>query len=62
MFIIGSLKKQSLEVFELKNNKLINNSSIIKNKIGRVRDIEINAVGQIFLLSNDKSALWILKK
>ena len=43
MFIIGSLKKQSLEVFELKNNKLINNSSIIKNKIGRVRDIEINA-------------------
>ena len=62
MFIIGSLKKQSLEVFELKNNKLINNSSIIKNKIGRVRDIEINATGQIFLLSNDKSALWILKK
>ena len=62
MFIIGSLKKQSLEVFELKNNKLINNSSIIKNKIGRVRDIEINPAGQIFLLSNDKSALWILKK
>ena len=62
MFIIGSLKKQSLEVFELKNNKLINNSSIIKNKIGRVRDIEINASGQILLLSDDKSALWILKK
>ena len=62
MFIIGSLKKQSLEVFELKNNKLIKNSSIIKNKIGRVREIEINAAGQIFLLSNDKSALWILKK
>ena len=62
MFIIGSLKKKSLEVFELKNNKLTNISTIIRNKIGRVRDIEINASGQILLLSNDKSALWILKK
>ena len=62
MFIIGSLKKKSLEVFELKNNKLTNTSTIIRNKIGRVRDIEINASGQILLLSNDKSALWILKK
>ena len=51
------MKKQSLEVFELKNNKLIKNSTIIKNKIGRVREIEINAAGQIFFLSNNKSAL-----
>ena len=61
-FIIGSLKKKSLEIFELKNNNLINTSLIISNKIGSVRDIEINASGQIFLLSNDKSALWLLKK
>ena len=49
------VEKAIIRSFGLKNNKLINNSSIIKNKIGRVRDIEINASGQILLLSDDKS-------
>jgi len=60
--LVGSLKYQYLSVLHRKNNRFIEEEVIFKNEIGRVRDIEINSEGEIFLIADElDSNLFILK-
>ena len=51
--LIGSLKFQYLSVLERDGQNFKEEKLIFKNKIGRIRDIEINANGEIFLLADE---------
>ena len=53
--LIGSLKFQYLSILERDGKKFKKEKLIFKNKIGRVRDIEINADGEIFLIADEPS-------
>lgn len=60
--LVGSLKYQYLSVLHRKNNQFIEEEVIFKNEIGRVRDIEINNKGEIFLIADEfDSSLYILR-
>ena len=60
--LVGSLKYQYLSVVHRKNNQFIEEEVIFKNEIGRVRDIEINNKGEIFLIADEfESNLYILR-
>ena len=60
--LITSLKDQSLRKIKFKDNKLINEVIIFKEKIGRIRDIKIqNKTGDLFMLS-DNGELWRMYK
>ena len=59
--LIASLKDQSLRRIVFKDNQFIKEEIIFKNKIGRIRDIELNPInGKIYLLGDN--ALWKLSK
>ena len=61
--IISSLNGKSLLRLDYKNNQIIAEEIIFKNKIGRIRDFEIDEEGDIFLISDSpKSYLWKLTK
>ncbi len=60
--LVGSLKYQYLSVLHRKNNQFIEEEVIFKNEIGRVRDIEINNKGEIFLIADEfDSSLYFLR-
>ena len=60
--LVGSLKYQYLSVLHRKNNQFIEEEVIFKNEIGRVRDIEINYKGEIFLIADEfDSNLYFLR-
>ena len=60
--LITSLKDQSLRKIEFKNNNFLKEDIIFKEKIGRIRDIEIEKkTGEIFLLT-DQGSVWRLYK
>ena len=60
--LVGSLKYQYLSVVHRKNNQFIEEEVIFKNEIGRVRDIEINNKGEIFLIADEfENNLYILR-
>ena len=60
--LVGSLKYQYLSVLHRENNKFIKEELIFKNEIGRVRDIEINEFGEVFLIADElDSNLFILR-
>ena len=60
--IVSSLKFKMLIKLEFEEGKVINRVIILKDKIGRVRDVDINSKGEIFLISDEKnSGLWKLK-
>ena len=60
--LITSLRDQSLRKIKFKDNKLINEEIIFKERIGRIRDIEIKKnTGEIFLIT-DQGSLWRLSK
>ena len=60
--LIGSLKYEYLSILHRKDNKFIEEEIIFKNEIGRVRDIEINTKGDVFLIADESdSSLYILK-
>ena len=59
--IIASLKDQSLRRIVFKDNQFIKEEIIFKNKIGRIRDVELNPNGgKIYLLG--ENALWELSR
>ena len=59
--LITSLKDQSLRRIVFENNQFIKEEIIFKDKIGRIRDIELNPInGKVFLLG--EYALWKLSK
>ena len=61
--LMTSLKDQSLRKLEfLKNNEVGNEQIILKDKIGRIRDIKIDKEGKIYMLSNGMGALWALTR
>tara|TARA_E500000178_G_scaffold10908_1_gene10691 strand:- start:1696 stop:2763 length:1068 start_codon:yes stop_codon:yes gene_type:complete len=60
--LITSLRDQSLRKIKFKDDKFINEQIIFKDKIGRIRDIEIQEkTGAIFLLT-DQGSIWKLTK
>jgi glucose/arabinose dehydrogenase len=60
--LVGSLKYEYLSILHRKDNKFIEEEIIFKNEIGRVRDIEINTNGDVFLIADETdSSLYVLK-
>ena len=60
--LITSLKDQSLRKIKFKDDKFIDEKILFQNKIGRIRDIEIQeSTGKIFLLT-DSGSIWRLHK
>ena len=60
--LVGSLKFEYLSVLHRENNQFVEEEVIFKNEIGRVRDIEINNKGEIFLIADEyESSLYILR-
>ena len=61
--IVSSLNGKSLIRLDYKNNKIVGEEIIFKDKIGRIRDFEIDKQGNIFLVSDSpRSKLWKLSK
>ena len=60
--LLGSLKDQSLIKINFENSIIGEEKIIFKNKIGRIRDLKIDANGKIYLLSNGPDALWLMSK
>ena len=59
--LITSLKDQSLIKLDFKDLNNVNEKIIFKNKIGRIRDIQIHPDnGKIYLLAGNK--LWMMEK
>ena len=59
--LITSLKDQSLRKIKFSKLKLINEETLFKGNIGRIRDIKIHSSGDLYLLS-DKGELWRMYK
>ena len=59
--LITSLKDQSLRKIKFNNQNFINEKTIFKGDIGRIRDIKIHETGDLYLLS-DKGELWKMHK
>jgi len=59
--LIGSLREQSLRKLEFNQNNLLNETIILKKKIGRIRDVKIDLSGKVLLLT-DQGFLWSLSK
>jgi len=61
--IVSSLSGKSLIRLDYEKNKIIGEEIIFRNKIGRIRDFEIDTKGNIYLVSDSpKSSLWKLSK
>ena len=59
--IISSLKFKMLVKLKLKDGKISDKVIILKDKIGRIRDVDINSKGEILLISDEKnSGIWKL--
>ena len=59
--LITSLKDKSLRKLDFSNLKNVKEDIIFKNKIGRIRDIQIHpSNGKLFFLS--QNALWLMEK
>ena len=59
--LITSLRDQSLRKIKFNDDKFINEEIIFKDKIGRIRDIQVHPKsGKIFFLSQD--GLWLMEK
>jgi quinoprotein glucose dehydrogenase len=60
--LVSSLKFQYLSVLHRKDNKFVKEEVIFKDKIGRVRDIEIDQLGNIYIIADETdSNLFLLK-
>ena len=60
--LVTSLRDQSLRKIKFEDDKFINEQIIFKDKIGRIRDIEIQEkTGEIFLIT-DQGSVWKLSK
>ena len=59
--LVTSLKYKLLLKLELEKGKISNEEIIFKDKIGRLRDVEVNSKGEIFLITDEKkSEIWKL--
>jgi aldose sugar dehydrogenase len=53
--LIGSLKYQYLSYLQRNKNGFGEEQLVFRNKIGRIRDIEVNTRGEIFLIADEKN-------
>ena len=61
--LVTSLKFRTLYRLEFENNDIKKQHIVFEDDIGRIRDIEINSKGEIFLINSSGSAsLWQLSK
>ena len=59
---IHSSSDQYLSVLHRKDNKFVKEEIIFKDKIGRVRDVEIDQLGNIYVIADERdSNLFVLK-
>jgi len=59
--LVTSLKFKMLLRLKMENGKIIDEFIILKDEIGRIRDVDINSQGEIFLISDENnSELWKL--
>lgn len=59
--IVTSLKYKLLVKLEMHKGNIVNKQIIFKDKIGRLRDIEVNSSGEIYLITDEKkSSIWRL--
>ncbi len=59
--LITSLKDQSLRKIKFNKTKFIEEKTIFKGNVGRIRDIKIHENGDLYLLS-DKGEIWRMYK
>jgi quinoprotein glucose dehydrogenase len=61
--LVTSLKYNMLIKINMDNNKIVNETILIKDKIVRIRDLEIDTKGNVYLISDqNNSSLWKLTK
>jgi glucose/arabinose dehydrogenase len=58
--LLTSLKAQKLISLDFKDGKVLSEETLIEN-MGRLRDVEFNGKGEIFIIGSD-SGIWKLKK
>ena len=59
--LVTSLKFKQLIKLDYENEKLTNKEIIFKDEIGRLRDIDINSSGEIFLITDERNSnIWKL--
>ena len=60
--LLASLKAQKLISLQYENGKIINEEILIEKKV-RIRDVEVNKQGKIFIITDDANGgLWQLMK
>ena len=61
--LVTSLKYRSLYRLEFEKGKIVNEYLVFEDKIGRIRDIDANSKGELFLINAEGNAsLWKLEK
>lgn len=61
--LVSALKGKCLIRLDFLGGRIVSEEIIFKNKIGRIRDFEVDDAGNIFLISDDAdSGLWKLSK
>ncbi len=61
--LVTSLKYKTLYKLNFENNIVLSQDVIFKDLIGRIRDIEVNSKGEIYLINSSSNAsLWKLEK
>jgi len=61
--LVSALKGKCLIRLDFLDGRIVGEEIIFKNKIGRIRDFEVDDAGNIFLISDDAdSGLWKLSK
>ena len=59
--LVTSLKDRSLRKLDFSDQENVKEEIVFKNKIGRIRDIQIHpSNGKLFFLS--ENALWLMEK
>ena len=59
--LITSLKDQSLRILDFKDLNDVKEEIIFKDKIGRIRDIQVHPInGKIYFLAS--GSLWVMEK
>ena len=59
--LVTSLKYKLLIKISLEKGNISKEEIIFKDKIGRLRDVDINSVGEIFIITDEKdSHIWKL--
>ena len=59
--LISALKDQSIRVLSFNKDQFLKEEIILKDEIGRIRDIKLDGKGRILILT-DQGGLWLMSK